>query len=280
MAVNNLHPVFAGLLAHVFLSERLKFCQCIAIFGIGVGIAMISRPTAIFGTHSQGTDTNANTVAFFFSETMGYISGVISSLFAGLQYVIFRKARDVNALHFMLWAQILLVALSPFLALLPSQQLSVPSSGLGWAALVAQGMLLTGATFLYVYASKRVAAATASVIGTTEILWGYAVQILTFGEVPSLLTAAGVAVMMVCTVAIVSSGRAPYNHMKHSTVAPGEVGDAQASTRQIIDTEVRMEYTNVAASLGDAEVQEELQPSIRRAGDILISEIALSQTAC
>jgi hypothetical protein len=92
--------------------------------------------------------------------------------------------------------------------------------------------MLTAGTFLYVYASKRVPAATASVISTSEIVWGYLVQIVAFGETPSVLTAVGVTVMLSSTIGIVTGGK-DHRATISTTISPIEPPDAK-------------EYSNVA----------------------------------
>jgi drug/metabolite transporter (DMT)-like permease len=129
MAMINLHPVVAAALGHLLLNEKLQPLQVLAIFGSLAGVLLVSRPDFIFGVDSA-VDLAADPLPYYRSSSMGYFMGIVSSIFGGVQYVIFRKARDVNTLHFMLWAQVVMVMIAPLLALVIPDQ----AAPLAWAS--------------------------------------------------------------------------------------------------------------------------------------------------
>jgi hypothetical protein len=214
--------------------------QLVAILGTAVGIALISRPQFIFGGGGV-------------SSPMGYVSGTLSSVAGGIQYVIFRRARDVNTLHFMLWAQVCMVVFCPVMVfMLPGQSVSAPAGPAGAVWLALQAVLLTAATFLYVYASKRVPAATAAVLSTSEVMWGYVLQVAAFGAMPAGHTVVGGVVLLSSTVAIVTCG-ADRSIRPMAPLAAGAVEVEMPAT---------IRYSNVNSDEGESGEGEDLRGTI------------------
>jgi drug/metabolite transporter (DMT)-like permease len=92
MAMINVHPMFAATLGHIMLGETLQPVQVLAIGGSLLGVLLISKPDFVFGGEAA---TNL-APPFYRSPAMGYLMGTVSSVFGGVQYVIFRKVGAIR----------------------------------------------------------------------------------------------------------------------------------------------------------------------------------------
>jgi len=231
MAVASMYPISATIAARVVLKEKVRPVAIVAMVISIVGVIMICQPHFIFHQYLDGLDTNSSLIVSsvhgsvkhysvmsmhnssslvvvnntntgsstgssiakaITSRTAGYISGFAASTLIGISYLFFRSAKDVHSLQFMGSYSVSTCILAGMLSMvLPGQQLHVPDTPAIGFVLIGQGFLAAVAQYLFIFGSKHLPSARASVIQISDIVYAYILQVLVFGVDPNMTTVVG-----------------------------------------------------------------------------------------
>ncbi len=174
VTVNKLSPFFVLLFSWIFLGEKLKKVQILAICTAFAGVALVARPTGM-------TFNNAMLLA------------LASAVFAGAAYTTLRALRNYDSpLRVVFWFS--LFSVTAFLpktivdGVMPTRATILPLLGIGVAGVLGQ-VLMTSA---YRYATGGRVAIYGYLSVVFSVLW----QITVFNDVPTAPVLAGAALVM------------------------------------------------------------------------------------
>ena len=180
MLLNQATPVFVLPLAAIFLGERLRLAAVALALGALLGAVLVIRPS--------GTVVN--------------VAGLValgSAVFAAIAYVLLRRlAPFEHAVTIVFWYACVSTLL-PIPLMLPG---FVWPGATVWLTLVGVGAMATSGQLLLTAAYRHGEAGRLAVIGSTGALFGAAWDLVCFGHVPGLLTAAGAVLLLACSAAM------------------------------------------------------------------------------
>ncbi len=174
VTVNKLSPFFVLLFSWIFLGEKLKRVQILAIVTAFAGVALVARPSGM----------TANNAMLF---------ALASAVFAGAAYTTLRALRNYDSpLRVVFWFSLFsVIAFLPKTianGVIPTGTTILPLLGIGIAGVLGQ-VLMTSA---YRYASGgRVA-----IYGYLSVVFSVIWQITVFKDFPSMIVLAGAALVM------------------------------------------------------------------------------------
>ena len=170
-------PLFAALLGWAVMRERVSRSMWLAMGGVMTGVAIM------IGEGVAEADLFGDLAAL--SAAVG---------FAGFSVCI-RRGRHTDMSPGILIAAVVTAAVSGALALAGGAGVAVPLADVGLAA--AYGVLVIGAgIFMLTIGARHVPAAELVVLSLTEVVFGSIWVALAFGEVPSVLTLIGGAILL------------------------------------------------------------------------------------
>ena len=170
-------PLFAALLGWIVLRERIARSMWFAMGGVMTGVAIM------IGEGLAEADLFGDLAAL--SAAVG---------FAGFSVCI-RRGRHTDMSPAILIAAAITAAVSGAMALASGTGVAVPLADVGLAA--AYGVLVIGAGIgMLTIGARHVPAAELVVLSLTEVVFGSIWVALAFGEVPSILTLTGGAVLL------------------------------------------------------------------------------------
>ena len=185
------NPIWTGMIAAVFIRERLRPRELAIAAGCLVGVALVVRPFGLGGVGVPPLDPVA------------VVSAFSSALLASVAYVLVRRLRDHDAMQIVFWFAVVSVVIG-LPAMLP---FAVMPSGADWLLLAGVGV----ATFLgqvtLTHGLKRERAGAAMTVGYLQVVFAAAWGALLFGEPILLTTVAGAAVIGACILLLARARR-------------------------------------------------------------------------
>lgn len=196
--IQYMNPVFATLLAAVFVGERIGKGEILCLAASLIGVLLIARPQAIFGAHSQSLDPRHVAIA------------LLGAFCSGAAYAAIRRIgpREPEAVV-VLYLPLLTVPLAlPFAAsgwVLPR--------GAEWFLLLGVGLTTQIAQTYLTRGLQLEKASRATTVGYLQIVFAGIWGALLLGERPDAWTIVGAVVIIGSTLALAWS---------RSTVGPGD----------------------------------------------------------
>ena len=189
VTLNKTSPLFGALFSFLFLSERLKTKQIIAMFVAFIGVIIIFIPS--------GLDFN-----------LGMIFGFLSGIVAGLAYTSIRQLKEYYNTREILFSFTFVGSLFPFILLIISEYIQVPDgfefmfSTFSLPSLhivsfiVALGFSGTIAQYFMTKAYENTKTGIAGTIGYASIPFSIFLGVLIGDEIPSLLIFCGISLII------------------------------------------------------------------------------------
>lgn len=200
-ALTSVNIVFAALLGHLFLKERLRLVHISALVLSIVGAILIAKPEIFFGASESGM-----------SSFVGNLLALVSGFLLSCVFICARKSADISISHMACYTALvasvlgLTLPLTPFVEEVPfSVGLASPLLLLGLVA-ATLAIVLLAITLDTVGSVLCPAAVSATVRTASSMLCGYVAQTVLFDMVPEVLTVVG-AVLMLGAVVIMASVR-------------------------------------------------------------------------
>lgn len=184
--IHYLNPILTTIVALLFLGEVVDRRLVIAILASVAGTVLVTRPAALFGAGAQ-------------LPTLAVAAALGGAVFSAFAYVTVRRLRLSDDPHvIVLYFPIVAVpATLPFAIAhwkSPSAQGWLLMLGLGVATQVSQVLLTKGLAL--------VPAGRATTVGYVQIVFAAVWGVVLFGEIPSLLTLAGGALVVAGVLAL------------------------------------------------------------------------------
>ena len=179
-----LHPMFTALLALVLLKEQPSAATLACIFLSFTGLIVMVRPESLFGTMTAEYDGLAVAIA---------IGGAFGS---GLAYTIVRKLSTLEDSSVIVF-YFPLVCL-PATLLLEGQHFVIPT-GWAWLSLLMVGVFTQVGQVSLTWAMKLESASRATSFSYSQVVFAAMLGVVIFGEIPSLWTLSGSALIIVGT---------------------------------------------------------------------------------
>lgn len=179
------NPAFTAVLAAVFLRERVGWMEMAGMFLSLAGVAMIARPSFLFGGFAGSIDVVAVGV------------GLTGALLAASAYVIVRKLRTTENPYVIIFYFPLISTFGSVPTALPVAVWPTPAE---WLMLVV-GVGLT-AQLGQIFMTKGLhleRAGRATAISYLQVLFAAILGIVVFGEYPDVLTLGGALLVVVGT---------------------------------------------------------------------------------
>ena len=184
------NPVWTALIAAVLLGEHLRPVEVVLSVASLLGVALVARPSFLFGGEGMGLDPLAVGVA---------LGGAV---FSAAAYVMVRRLRGEEAMVIVFYfALVSSIAATP--AVVP---VWVTPDAVGWLLLLAIGVSTYAGQVFMTWGLQREPAGRAMAVGYLQIvfaaLWGF----LFFGETPDAWGAAG-GTLVVASTFVLGRGR-------------------------------------------------------------------------
>lgn len=202
------NPIFTALIAGIFLKERLRRIELLGAMGSIVGVALIARPSFIFGVQSLnpyavGAALCGAVVSAFAYTTVRALSG--------------RAHAMVVVFYFPLIA-------TPLAIPTAWPVLSWPSP-LEWLLLLGVGVLTQIAQVFMTRGLHLEKAGRAMSVTYSQIVFAFVWGMLFFNEIPSVLSIVGAVIIMTCSTIIMRQrSKEPAKHEE------GDVEDERLDT--------------------------------------------------
>lgn len=183
-------PIFVTFLARLFLKESCGMFEVFNIILTMSGILVVMQPPILFGENEFGLEYQTH---HFVAATMA----VIGTLLAAIGMVVTRVLKDVNIFVVSSWNGVI-GSFPGFIISLCLGTFSLPSwTSVGY--LVALGVLSFIGQGLMTAAFRFEEAGTISLARKAEdIVLAFLIQILYFGDIPTILTLVGTVIITVC----------------------------------------------------------------------------------
>ncbi|XP_043243217.1 solute carrier family 35 member G1-like [Amphibalanus amphitrite] len=186
-------PVFVGVFARVFLREPCGWLQAATVTVTLAGMLLITRPSAVFG--SAGADAGG-------AHLLGSALAFTSTLAGANVYVTMRLLKGVPATVIMTVFASVAAPLSLFVCLAVGD-VHVPRSLEECGLLVALGVCSFLGQLCLTRACHAEQASLVAVVRTvTEVMFAVAWQFILFDEVPTMLTGAGMVLIIVSVILV------------------------------------------------------------------------------
>ncbi|MBW3535970.1 MAG: DMT family transporter [Gemmatimonadetes bacterium] len=180
------NPVWTALIAAVVLGEHLRPVEVVVSVASLLGVALVARPTFLFGGEGLGLDPLAVGVA------------LAGAVFSAAAYVTVRRLRGEEAMV-VVWYFALISSLAALPAVVPVWVTPTPGE---WGLLAAIGISTYLGQIFMTWGLQRERAGKAMAVGYLQIvfagLWGF----LFFAEVPDAWGIAGAALVVASTLAL------------------------------------------------------------------------------
>lgn len=176
-----LHPMFTALLALLLLNERPTPATLVCIALSFIGLVVMVRPAFLFGGLSA--DYNSLAVAV----------GIAGAFGSGLAYTLVRKLSTLEDPSVIVF-YFPLVCLPATLLLLGDN--AVMPQGWSWLTLLAVGIFTQVGQITLTRAMQVETASRAGSFSYSQVVFAAIIGVLVFGEIPSLWTVAGAALIM------------------------------------------------------------------------------------
>ena len=177
-----LNPILVTLLAAGVLGERITRGAVLALGLCVVGLLVVARPAWLFGEQASGLDLHAVGIA------------LLGALMSSIAYLAIRKiGTREHSLVIVLYLPLVSLPTSLLLTL----RHYVPPTPREWALLIAIGVLTQGAQLALTRGLQLEAAGRATTVGYLQIIFAALWGVLFLGEVPSVLSLVGAAIIVV-----------------------------------------------------------------------------------
>jgi drug/metabolite transporter (DMT)-like permease len=189
--IHYLNPLFTAVLAALTLKEAIRRNLVGALVLSLFGVLLVGQPEIVFGGKSG-------------LSLLGLLYALGGAVFSALAYTTVRRLRTTDEpMVIVFWFSLVALPLSIPLV----WPVFVMPEGLEWLWLLGVGLCTQWAQVLLTRGIAMVPAGPATAVGYVQIVfatfWGFVV----FGEVPTLLTAAGAALVVGGLMVLVFSGR-------------------------------------------------------------------------
>lgn len=201
LAVFSIYPVFTYAMGFAFLGEQVKLVHGVSIVLMLVGAVVIVRPGFLFG-EEEGRDVNR--------EMTGYMFCLLGSVFCAIGYfltrlVSVRAPRDAKTATPLVFAASYGAMIGALGASFVFPDAAIRFAWVPADALIMAGGVLGGFSvqFSVAFAAKRIEAGIITMIASSDLVWGFAWQIMFFKESSNWLSYVG-SVLVVASICMVS----------------------------------------------------------------------------
>ncbi len=180
------NPVFTALIAAATLGEVLRRRELALAVTSLVGVAVVVRPSFLFGAGGAGQESSA------------VVAALGAAVFSAAAYVLVRRLRRQEHLVVVLYFAVVSAVLAFPLMLVSA----VPPRGWDWPVLAGVGVsTYLGQVFL-TRGLQRERAGRATAVGYLQIIFAAMWGVAFFGEIPDVFTLVGAAIIVGSTVAL------------------------------------------------------------------------------
>lgn len=190
-----LNPVIVAALAPFALGERPGPRDLIGTLAGFVGVVLIARPATLFGALDTGAPLS----------TSGVAVGLFGAFVSACVYLVVRKLKHEDARVVVFQLPLLVIPLTLPIAI----PLWVWPTPLEWLVLLAVGIATQIGQVKMTEALQAETAARATAASFAQVGFAMAFSVLLFGELPSLLTWVGAALVFAGTIAVARSPERP-----------------------------------------------------------------------
>lgn len=180
-------PIFAALAAARMLGERLRLREIVSVLIGLAGVAVVTRPSFLFGSASVALDPLAVAIA---------LGGAVASAMA---YVIVRKLRATEAPMVIIFYLSVASFVGSIPIALPHARWPTPTE---WLALLGVGVTAHLGQVAITNGLHRERAGRASAVGYLQIVFAALWGSLFFAEAPDLVTVLGAVLIIGSTLAL------------------------------------------------------------------------------
>ncbi|EDV28835.1 expressed hypothetical protein [Trichoplax adhaerens] len=188
-------PFITGILAAIFLKERFTLFHFLATIVSFGGVILVARPPFIFGSLAgDTTQTHFAVAGIAFCGTICNSLGILSVRKLG-------NTVDGNALTYYFS---IICCTAPLIITAVTGEFELPPCGSARWLLLFIGLLGFVGQLVFVKAIQLEEAMLIAVIRTLDVLFGYILEIIIFGSIPSILSIIGslLVVSSACTVGL------------------------------------------------------------------------------
>ena len=191
----SLHPIITVFMARIFLGETIRPTHIFAALATVTGAALMAGPTFLFEDEREQEAEEVN--------KLGYLTAIIGSFCAASVLVLIRKAGKLGV-----YTSQLLFSFTVFgggIAFMIGMTLGLRIEGIWIVPPTAKafwlivGMCSIGSIgqLLLNYAGRFAPAGLGSIARSSDILWGYVLEMIVFKQIPSWTTLVGVTLILI-----------------------------------------------------------------------------------
>ena len=174
-------PLITGILAAVLLKERFTIFNLVATIVSFAGVILVARPPFIFGTHGSESQIHFAIAGIAFMGAMGTSFAILN----------IRKIGDRVDSYVITYYFSIICFIIPVIIFSITAVYRLPPCGYARWLLILIGVLGFLGQISFTKAIQLEKATLIAVIRTTDVIFGYILEIIIFGSVPTLLSILG-----------------------------------------------------------------------------------------
>lgn len=183
-------PVFTAIFARMFLKEPCGFFNIVSVLLTLIGVVLITRPPAIFGTTVGTLGQEAET-----SDIWGAVAAFSATLFGANAYVLLRALKGIHFSVIMTNFGTIALAQCLFVTWLIGA-LCLPRCGTDRLLIVALALFSFGGQILLTLALQLEQAGPVAIARSSDIVFAFIWQVLFFNEIPNRYSIGGAVLVM------------------------------------------------------------------------------------
>lgn len=197
----SLHPIITVLMANIFLGEKIRRTHMFSAVASFTGAVLMAGPSFLFADREMEDEVEG-------VNKLGYLTAILGSFFAASVLVLIRKAGKMGVhtsqllFSFSLCGGGIALLVGMTLGLrVEGGWIAPPSTKAAWLAIALCGVGAIGQLLLN-YAGRFAPAGLGSIARSSDIVWGYILEVLVFGQIPSWTTFGGVTLILVALITV------------------------------------------------------------------------------
>mmetsp|Transcript_12686 Transcript_12686/g.14318 ORF Transcript_12686/g.14318 Transcript_12686/m.14318 type:complete len:367 (+) Transcript_12686:72-1172(+) len=196
----SLHPIITVYMAWLFLDEKIRPSHIFAALATITGAVLMAGPTFLF--NDDGDDEEVEI------DKLGYLTAILGSFSAAGVLVLIRKAGNLGVhttqllFSFTVFGSLLAIIIGMTIGLkIEGMWVMPPSAKSYWFLFGMCGIGSIGQLLLN-YAGRLAPAGLGSIARSSDILWGYILEVIVFHEIPSWTTLVGVILILIALITV------------------------------------------------------------------------------
>ena len=188
-------PIWTFIVCYIFLNEKINKIHILSLFFGIIGIILISQPTFLFDFNNNNKIINQ----------FGVFSCLFAAICNGFAFLILRKIKHIKAIYAVYSYSIMCIIGSIIygLSLGFNQWKSINNNGyIDILLLICIGIFGFCGQYFMTKSTQFISGSIASLIRSTDVIFGYLWQILIFHSKPTLITIIGAIFVVIAVIVI------------------------------------------------------------------------------